>query len=143
MSQYTLAEIAEYLEVSTRTLQKWEDALSEYIQSSRDSKAGLCYSEESAKRLEHVAKLRDKGLSLELIQEIFAILFSESKIADGVALERIPDFTSQAMVTEITEAFHSRFGMISKNQVKFLDEIGPRKTTHKRKKWFRKGATTN
>ncbi len=143
MSQYTLAEIAEYLEVSTRTLQKWEDALSEYIQSSRDSKAGLCYSEESAKRLEHVAKLRDKGLSLELIQEIFAILFSESKIADGVVLERMPDFTSHAMVTEITEAFHSRFGMISKDQVKFLDEIGPRKATHKRKKWFRKSATTN
>ena len=161
MATLTLTEVADYLKVSAKTVRKWEDVLSQYIQSARDGKNGRHYTEESIKRLEQVAKLRDRGLSIEMVQEIFAILHAGDEAAVGNAMELVPEYSTHAMVAEMMEAFHSHFDIISKDhvddlkqfvdhrlqavsmsQAAILEVLGSRRDKHKRRQWFKKADRT-
>ncbi len=156
MSQLSLSEVASFLSVSTKTIRRWESALSDFIESSGDPKTGISYSEESVKRLGSVSQLRDKGYSLETIREIFtAVLTEPEEVAASASLEVIPEYSSHAMVAEFMEAFHQRFDIISKEHIddlkhfmderiqnvssaqsEILDLLGTRKDKHRKKKWF-------
>ena len=156
MSQLSLSEVARLLDVSSSTIRRWENALSDFIQSSGDPKTGLFYSDESLKRLGSVSQLREKGLSLETIREIFtAVLTDQVEVAASTTLEAVPEFSSHAMVAEFMEAFHQRFDIISKEHIddlkkfmndrlqsvslaqsEILDVLGTRKEKHRKKRWF-------
>ncbi len=156
MSQLSLSEVASLLNVSTKTIRRWESALPDFIQSSGNPKTGLFYPDESIKRLGSVAQLRDKGYSLETVREIFTAVFTEQvEVAASTSLEAVPEFSSHAMVAEFMEAFHQRFDIISKEHIddlkKFMDDrlqsvsqaqseildiLGTRKDKHRKKRWF-------
>ena len=156
MSQLSLSEVASLLNISTKTVRRWESALSDFIQSSGNPHTGLFYSEESVKRLGSVSQLRDKGYSIETVREIFTAVYTEPvEVAASTSLVAASDFSSHAMVAEFMEAFHQRFDVISKEHIedlkKFMDDrlqrvsqaqseildvLGTRKDKHRKKRWF-------
>ncbi|MCY0892742.1 MAG: MerR family transcriptional regulator [Acidibacillus sp.] len=78
---YTIADISQEFEVSHKTIRNWENTLGGYIQVRRGEHDLRIYSQEAYRRLRQVWMLREKGIAMSTIREIFAILYTEDEVA--------------------------------------------------------------
>lgn len=70
MRAYTVAEISKILDVPPSTIRQWEKSLEGIFEVPRDDKNNRYYTDRELQTLRTVKKLRDKGMSFEIIRDI-------------------------------------------------------------------------
>lgn len=128
-----ISEIAESFGLSRNTIRNWEKELSDYIHVDRDEFDNRLYSKETFRRLRQVNKLRDKGLPLATIHEIFDIMYApdeeivaastESLVIAGKTASLSPPALSpsvQVVISEILNEFQNRIHAVSKEHIDSL-----------------------
>ncbi len=112
---YTVSEVAERIGVSQNTLRNWERELSEHISIERDDNGVRVYTDEVIARLQKVAQLRESGLSLASIREVFAAFYTASESAAGKG-----GSSAGGPAMQFADFFEQRLADLSHRQVEEL-----------------------